>query len=277
MRPIGVSRDHEYEALVDEYGEWMRSWSASERTIGARQVLIRSRLREWGLEGFTPANIQTFLASPELESKWSRSTYYSHLKSFCEWLVVTGRFTENPLEQVRQTKRPESKPRPLTEAQVTQVLAVATGRTLDWIKLALLAGLRASEIAAIHGEDVDPDGIYVVGKGGKKVTLPCHPEIWEMAQRYPRRGPWFPNKKTGEPIAGQQVSMTVSRLFKRLGIAGSIHRCRHTYGTRLLRQGEHIRVVQKLMRHANLETTAAYTAVDEDELRAAINRLGTAS
>lgn len=270
MRPSGESR--EYEALIDEYSEWMRSWSASDRTITARQTLIRARLREWGLAGFTAANVQAFLSNPDLKSKWSRSTYHNHLKSFGEWMVLTGRLAENPLLDVRATKRPPSKPRPLSEDEVARVLAAATGRTLDWIKLALLAGLRASEIAAIRGEDVDPDGIYVIGKGEVPVSLPCHPDLWEMAQRYPRRGPWFPGRVDGH-ISGQQVSMAVGRLFRSLGIKGSIHRCRHVYGTRLLRRGVHIRVVQKLMRHANLETTATYTAVDENEMRAAINLL----
>jgi Phage integrase family len=50
-----------------------------------------------------------------------------------------------------------------------------------------------------------------------------------------------------------------------------VHRCRHVYATRLLRSGVNIRVVQQLMRHASLQTTAAYTAVDEDELRDAVN------
>ncbi len=63
---------------------------------------------------------------------------------------------------------------------------------------------------------------------------------------------------------------SASQVFDALGIEGSIHRCRHVFGTRLLRQGVHIRTVQKLMRHASLSTTANYTAVDEDELRAAI-------
>jgi integrase/recombinase XerD len=58
-----------------------------------------------------------------------------------------------------------------------------------------------------------------------------------------------------------------------MGISGSIHRCRRVYGTRLLRAGVNIRTVQQLMRHSNLDTTAAYTAVNEVELRNAIDML----
>jgi integrase/recombinase XerD len=257
--------------VLDEYAEWMRSWGASERTIGARLTMARSRLAAWGLDGFTTENITTYLARPGLK-KWTVSTYHAHLTDICGWLLATGRIPSNPMPDVRKPRRPKGAPRPLSEVEVARVLSVVQGRTRHWIMLALLAGLRSSEIAKIRGEDVTVDGIYVHGKGDKAEVLPCHPQLWVIAQEYPRRGYWFPGNENGH-IRSQQVSATVGRLFEALGIDGSIHRARHVYGTRLLRAGVNIRTVQKLMRHSNLDTTANYTAVDEDELRAAINLL----
>ncbi len=259
------------ETVVSEYVTWLRSWGAAERTIGARQTLAVSRLKDWGLDGFTAPNITEFLARPNL-SRWTRSTYHSHLSDFCTWLAASGYIEDNPMLAVRKPKRPAALPRPLSESEVEKVLSVVEGTTRDWILLALLAGLRASEIAKIRGEDITGDGIYVEGKGGSLVTLPCHPDLWTMAQRYPERGYWFPGVENGH-LRSQQISLTVGKLFHALGIEGSIHRCRHTFGTRLLRSQANIRTVQKLMRHANLDTTANYTAVDENELRDAINGL----
>jgi integrase/recombinase XerD len=74
-------------------------------------------------------------------------------------------------------------------------------------------------------------------------------------------------------VTSLAVSTMTTQLFKANGIEGSIHRCRHTYATQLLRAGVNIRVVQTLMRHASLTSTQIYTAVDEDERRDAINRL----
>ena len=258
------------EETLDEYERWMRSWGASERTIGARLTLARSRLREWGVDGFTVETITAFLA--DRESKWTKATYHAHLNDFCAYLVGAGCLEENPMLDVRKTRKPNGKPRPLSEAEVTRVLSVAAGRTRTWVLLALLAGLRASEIATIRGENVAEDGIYVRGKGDVVDTLPCHSALWEVAQDYPRHGYWFPGRYGGH-IRAQAVSQGVGRFFDGLGIEGSIHRVRHVYGTRLLRAGVNIRTVQKLMRHANLDTTANYTAVDEDEKRAAINLL----
>lgn len=259
--------------LVAQYVTWMRSWGASERTVDARQTMAKSRVKAWGLEGFTEANISEYLARPDL-SKWTRSTYHAHLSCFCSWLAAAGYLDANPMEAIRKPKRPHSKPRPLSEAEVARVLSAVRGQTRDWISLALLCGLRASEIAKIRGEDVQEDGIYVEGKGGTREVLPCHPDLWAMAQRYPRYGYWFPGNDHGH-IRGQHISLTVGRLFHSLGIEGSIHRCRHVYGTRLMRTGTHIRTVQKLMRHANLDTTANYTAVDENEMRSAVLLLGS--
>jgi integrase/recombinase XerD len=69
------------------------------------------------------------------------------------------------------------------------------------------------------------------------------------------------------------MTMRVSRHFTRLGIDGSSHRNRHLYGTELLRGGANLRVVQELMRHADLTTTVRYLGVDQEEKVAAIRRL----
>jgi integrase/recombinase XerD len=270
-----MTREH-IAAVIAEYETWMRSWGAAERTIQARTTLAKARLLAWGFGGFTTENVEAFLAGPappkKAWSKWTRATYHGHLRDLCAWLVANDLIDEDPMPEVRSPKRPKSAPRPLSEAESHRVLSVVEGVVRDWILLAMLAGLRVSEIAKIRGEDVTSEGIYVRGKGDTEAVLPCHPDLWEMAQRYPKMGYWFPGPDGGH-IDSQRISAAVGKLFDGLGIAGSIHRCRHTYATTLLRNGENVRKVQKLMRHANLETTAAYTAVDEDELRGAIYRL----
>lgn len=258
--------------LVSEYETWMRSWGASERTIKSRTDMARGRMKAWGgPQGFTSDRITDFLARPNLK-QWTRSTYHAHLTSYCDWLVACGQLEDSPMRELRKPKRPRPNPRPLSEVEVQRVMAAVSGDVRDWILLALLAGLRASEISRIRGEDITPEGIYVMGKGEKPEVLPCHDDLWVMAQRYPRAGYWYPGNDEGH-VRPQRISLVVGKLFESMEIDGSIHRMRHVYGTRLMRLGVNIRTVQKLMRHANLETTATYTAVDEDEKKAAINLL----
>lgn len=261
----------EASAIVNAYEEWLRSW-ASERTTVARVRLIQGRLEDWGgLDGFTRDNIQRWLGRPELRSPWSRSTYHAHLRDFCSWAVAAELLDEDPMPGVRKTKRPRSNPHPLSEVEAERVLSAASGDMRTWVLLALLAGLRAHEIAKIRGEDVTEHFIYVEGKGGVRAELPTHPDLWSVAQNYPRYGYWFPGTVDGHI---SPLSARVGPFFRALNIPeGGLHRCRHLYATRLLRAGVNIRTVQKLMRHASLETTAAYTAVDDAELRDAIGRL----
>lgn len=264
-------------ALLTEYERFMRSWDASEATIEARTVLARARLKAWGLAGFTTANVQTFLGTPGW-SRWTRATYHAHLKSLCEFMVAGGYLPDSPMEDVRKARRPQSMPRPLADAEMKLVLELADTypdrRILDWLTMARRAGLRCHEIAKFSGEDLSERGLYVLGKGAKEAVLPVHPEIMAMSRRYPARGYWWPSPYGGHIQSGS-LSAAVSKFFSDLGIEGSIHRMRHNFGTDLLRAGNNIRIVQKLMRHSNLQTTAVYTAVDEDELRDAIFTLPT--
>lgn len=266
------------DTIVGEYAGWMRSWAASDRTIEARTTLARSRLEAWGLNGFTPGNVQAFLGRPGL-SRWTMATYHAHLKSFCEYLVAAGYLTDSPMDDVRRVSRPRSLPRPLSDAEMALVLGHgrqdADHRLLDWITLARRAGLRCHEIAKVRGEDLSERGLYVLGKGGKEAVLPIHPEITAMAQRHPAHGFWFLSPYGGH-LQADSLSAAVSKAFSELGIEGSIHRVRHNFGTDLLRSGADLRVVQELMRHSSLATTAVYTAVDADRLASAIGRLPAA-
>jgi integrase/recombinase XerD len=104
--------------------------------------------------------------------------------------------------------------------------------------------------------------------------LPTHPELWQIAQNYPRRGYWFPSEKApAGHIDPGTVTRRVTMHFRSLDIDGSSHRNRHGYGTFLLRGGANLRVVQELMRHSSLQTTALYLGVNEDEKVAAIRSL----
>lgn len=265
--------------VVAEYEQWLRSW-ASERTVAARVTLAGNFLSEYGLNGVTATNIQKFLGKPTPKgaplSKWSKATYHSHFTDLCKFLVAAEYLAESPMGDVRAVQRPKPSPRPLTTQEAERVLAVVEGNVRDWLLCAMLAGLRVSEIAKLRGEDINPDGIYVRGKGDVQAVLPCHPDLWEMAQRYPRQGYLWPGQSDGH-IHRNSITNTVGSVFRSLGIVGSIHRGRHYYATSLLRNGAHVRRVQKLMRHSNLETTATYTAVDEDELRTAVNLLPSLS
>lgn len=259
---------------VRDFAAWLASWGASAATIEARVSMVRTGLRVWPPDPSTE-DLARWLGREGL-SQWSRVTYYSHIRSWFAWRVASGRAEVDPSRGMRAPRPPRDVPRPLRPEQAQEAVRAARGDTRAAVLLGLYAGLRAHEIAKLRGSDVSAEQIYVLGKGGQSAFVPTHPVLWDLAQDYPSRGWWFPagGGRDGH-VSSRTVTSRVSRLFSSLGIEGSLHRCRHSYGTELLRQGTNIRVVQELMRHQNLAVTARYLAVSEAERSAAILRLAS--
>lgn len=243
----------------------------SARTIEQRSAFAEARIRQWGTWDVSPDLIRTFLAA---YAGHTVRTYFDHFRALYAWLLTTERLAANPLDEVKRPPTPKPRPRPLSREDARRALMLASEDLRAYLMLGRFAGLRAHEIAKFSGEDIDADALYVFGKGGQAAIVPTHPALWELAQTYPRRGYWFPSERANDGhVTAHSVTMRVSRHFKRLGIDGSSHRNRHLYGTELLRSGANLRVVQELMRHADLATTVRYLGVDQEEKVAAIRRL----
>jgi len=252
---------------------WLRANGCSANTIEDRLNHLADFTRaNPSFPHVSPMHVTAWLGR-EGYAPWSRATYYGHLRSYFTFAMENDLLAVDPMGRMRRPKPGKSIPRPLTPAQVAAVMAAARPNTRAWLTLGLYAGLRAHEIAKIRGEDVGEDQLYVWGKGGQGAFVPTHPLVWVLALTRPRDGWWFPTRAAAGHVTSLAVSTMTSKLFKANGIEGSIHRCRHTYATELLRGGANIRVVQTLMRHESLSSTQIYTAVDEGERRDAINRL----
>lgn len=255
------------------YESWMRSWGAAETTVRLRMGVAQT-LVDAGVDPYSTTTQElTDYLSRHHWTGWTLATYHSALRNLFGWLADTGQIEVDPMAKMRRPRTPKTQPRPLTSEQASRLLATATPRVRTYLSLALFAGLRAHEIAAIEGRDVTRETIYVVGKGGKPAHIPTHPLVWEQARLYPRDGYWFPGRGRTGHVSREYVSRQVSELMRTQGLEGSIHRCRHTYATTLLRSGVNIRVVQELMRHESLTSTQAYTLVEDSERVAAIGRL----
>lgn len=262
--------------LVSRYERWMRVSGHSPNTVRQR-VRMAHRVAEQfaDLNEVGPEDLTDWLSTSDTLKRWSKATYHSNIRAFFKWLFLSDLIdtdpTDNPL-----FKRPRTRngvPKPLSAAEVERVLAEAKGNTRAWVLLALLAGLRAAEVAALRGESVKEDYIILFGKGEKEAAIPTHPDLWALAEDYPRRGWWFPSPAHDGHVAGSSVTIMIGRLFRSLDIDGSIHRCRHSYGSGLLDAGMDLRYVQQAMRHESPATTAVYTKVRDDKLRDGINRL----
>lgn len=250
------------------FGEWLQSQGSSPYTIRQREAFLRRLDREFGADLPTLQAHQLGAWLSQFQG-WTKLTYYGHLLSVWGWLLFTEQTTVNPVAAIRRPPEPRPHARPLSDREVMRVLTDADARLNAWLLLGLLGGLRAGEIAGFAGEHVTEADIRVIGKGGVLAYVPTHPALWALAQSMPREGRWWPG------LSSHRVTVLVSEHFDRLGIQGSTHRLRHTYGTRLVRNGTNLRVAQELMRHASLATTAMYLGTTDEERRTAINSLTT--
>lgn len=241
------------------------------RTIEQRAAFAEARLRQWGTWDVSSDLIAAYLLR---YTGHTLRTYHDHFRALYRWLVESERMSRNPLDVLPRPPTPKPHPRPLSRDDAARSLMYADGDLRAYLLLGRFAGLRAHEVAKFAGPDIDAEALYVLGKGGQRAIIPTHPALWELAQTYPREGYWFPSERSAAGhVTPHAVTMRVSRHFARLGIDGSSHRNRHLYGTELLRAGANLRVVQELMRHADLTTTVRYLGVDQEEKVAAIRRL----
>jgi integrase len=161
---------------------------------------------------------------------------------------------------------------------------------LPVIQFAIKSGFRKAEIVNLKKKDIDwgERTITVLGKGDKLATIPLSTELrqilWPLMSNPTEYVFTFvtkrtrKNPKTGRAyVRGQVVPITYSglgsawtRYAKRAGLEDfHLHDCRHTAATRLAKVAN-IKVVQKLMRHSDIQTTAKYMAVYDEDLRAAM-------
>ena len=261
--------------LLSNWDLAMRAQSLSTLTI-AERIRVSLRLCEYfdssPLLISTGEIVEWVALLPSPVTRW---TYFTHLKALFHWLEVSRQRSENPMFAISAPKRPRYMPRPIPLEAIEDVLSKPLYRkTRVMILLAFNCGLRVGEIALVCGQQFDPVAkqLEVFGKGSKVSTIPVHDDLIDVFSTMPQRGYWFPSYNGGH-IRSRSVGDTIVRTFRRYGYTMTSHQLRHSYGTELLGAGVDIRIVQELMRHESIQTTALYTRVLNTQQTQATNLL----
>lgn len=262
---------------IERHVAFMKSAGRAPDTIDDRRVVLRRLDRELplGILEATVEELEDWLA----RSDWSnqtKATYYGHIVGFYRWAADPNRrphLSYDPSVSLTRPSVPRTTPRPVTDAELALVLSRAEGKYRVFCLLAAYAGLRAVSISKLRREDISETGIVVAGKGGKETTLPIHPEIWRSVRDFPA-GP-IARKADGGRQNAKNISALTSRHLNRVLGPNTIalHRLRHWYATSMLRRGVNLRVVQELLMHSSITTTAIYTEVTSEERRLAVGTL----
>ncbi len=181
-------------------------------------------------------------------------------------------------ERIPYAREPRKLPVVLGADEVVRFLeAVSSLKSRAALTAAYAAGLRASEVAGLRVADIDSArGVIVVrhGKGGKDRNVMLSPQLLGILRTYWRlarpRIFLFPGRNDEHSIDPTVLHAACRSAVKAAGLAKrvTLHTLRHSFATHLLEGGTDIRIIQVLLGHNNLSSTARYTQVAAHTIRA---------
>ena len=175
------------------------------------------------------------------------------------------------VEHTHVIHEPRKLPVVLSPEEVARLLDAAPGlKYKAALSVAYGAGLRAAEVISLKIADIDSRRMIIrveQGKGGKDRNVMLSPHLLDLLRAWWKaarpRGWLFPGCDPAQPMTTRQLNLAchaaaqMAEINKRV----SLHTLRHSFATHLLEQNTDVRVIQVLLGHSKLDTTALYTRV----------------
>ena len=212
------------------------------------------------------------------------------VRQFYRFVLGEGWRADDPSRRVDAPKRGRPLPKVLSREEVNALIAAASAkdgaqglRIGCVVELIYASGLRISELTALPLAALarDPAYLMVTGKGGKDRLAPLNnaaraavKAYLEVRKSFLPKGdlanPWlFPSRGKAGRMTPRRFAQLLDEAAADAGIDParvSPHVLRHAFATHLLEGGADLRVVQKLLGHADIATTQIYTHVAGDRL-----------
>ena len=183
----------------------------------------------------------------------------------------------NVTDRMPFVREPRRLPVVLSPEEVVRLLEAAPGlKYRAALSVAYGAGLRANEVISLKIGDIDSTRMVIrveQGKGSKDryVMLSAHLlELLRAWWKIARPQGWlFPGQNPVNPLTTRQLNRACHAAAQAAGIDKrvSLHTLRHSFATHLLEQKVDIRVIQVLLGHKKLDTTALYSQVATKTIR----------
>lgn len=216
----------------------------------------------------------------------------SSLRGFYAFSKERGYISYDPFLTVHSPKAPKTYPKALTIEEVDVLFAKNAKRTdfmapRDQAILELLysSGMRASELVALKGREIDYRSrmIRVFGKGKKERLVPFGKTAETAMKAYNQNlrpvllgkhhsggisDSFFLNER-GNALTVRGLEYILKQVEKKTGINLGLHphELRHTFATHLLEGGADLRLIQELLGHTSLDTTEIYTHVTKETMK----------
>ncbi|AQT78341.1 hypothetical protein B1R94_02460 [Mycolicibacterium litorale] len=268
-----------WDSVIDAYVAYMKAIGRPKTTIDLRKFQILYLAKSINL---TPAAItHDDLIGWFSVHDWkpeTRRSYRSGVRGFFAWACKHGHIAADPAVEIPQVKIPKAAARPAPDPVYQEARTVASARTALMLRLAAEGGLRRAEVAQVHTQDVryTPKGaqLLVHGKGSRERVIPISDSLAAQivagaGGHTPGGGDkgWlFPSSRGGH-VSPAYVGTLCSDALPGIW---TVHKLRHRFASKAYRGTRNLRAVQELLGHANVAITERYTAVDDDEMRAAM-------
>lgn len=174
-------------------------------------------------------------------------------------------------ERIPYAREPRKLPIVLSADEVVRFLEAIPGlKTRTALTTAYAAGLRASETVGLKVNNIDSSRMVIRvehGKGGKDRYVMLSAQLLGILRIYwrlARPTDWlFPGRDKSGPIDVQVLHSACRSAGAAAGLGKrvTVHTLRHSFATHLLENGTDIRIIQVLLGHNNLSSTARYTQV----------------
>jgi site-specific recombinase XerD len=175
------------------------------------------------------------------------------------------------VERTAFVREPRKLPVVLSPEEVARLLDAAPAlKYKAALSVAYGAGLRVSEVVALKVGDIDSKRMVIrieQGQGRKDRYVMLSPHLLELLRAWWKaarpQGWLFPGRDRLQPMTTRQLNRACHAAadMAEIGKPVSMHTLRHSFATHLLEQNIDIRVIQVLLGHAKLDTTALYTRV----------------
>lgn len=181
-------------------------------------------------------------------------------------------------ERIAYARMPRKLPAILSADEVVRFLeAVPSLKARAALTTAYAAGLRVSEVVSLKVGDIDSDRMLLQvrhGKGAKDRTVMLSAQLLDILRTYwrlTRPTDWLFPGREDRPINVTVLHSACRSAAKAAGLTKkvSVHTLRHSFATHLLESGVDIRIIQVLLGHNCLSTTARYTQVATTTIAAA--------
>lgn len=255
---------------INGWTDTLRAAGLSAQTIKSRRykmVHLATLLMPSGPEDVTTEQIVQAFARQQWKPE-TRKAYRNTISSFFRWLHKSGRRSDDPSLDVPRVKKPHAHPRPCPDRYIAAAMKMATTSERLMIRLGAECGLRRSEIARVHSDDVVADSagrsLIVRGKGDKQRIVPLPDDLAGIIMD--ARGYLFPGRFGGH-VEESYIGDHISRL---LPDGYAAHTLRHRFATTAYAATHDLFVVAELLGHESVETTEHYVAMPDGRLREAM-------